>query len=105
MTKFIKENFRGDEMVTYAMADNTVRFVARFKRGGRADFLKFLMTNFTTEEYFAMIDRGLAPLSILEARGYISPLVRRVLKQTGYPQTIQGRQAYIEARMASRLPA
>jgi hypothetical protein len=51
-------------------------FVARFKhvsptRSAR-HFVKFLITNFTPEEYFTERAKHLSPLPILESKGYIS---------------------------------
>jgi hypothetical protein len=52
-------------------------FVARFKylnpgTNCRA-FAKFLVKNFTPAEYFAAYRAGIPPMSILEARGFVSP--------------------------------
>ena len=53
------------------------KFVARFKRGGKASFIKFLKANFTPDEYFARRDMGEAPLTILNAKGYVSPMMKK----------------------------
>lgn len=48
------------------------RFVARFKyRGGRrAPFQKFLIANFTVDEYFSRLSAGETPLGILMSKGF-----------------------------------
>lgn len=56
------------------------QFVARFKyaRPGvnATAFCRFLVENFTVEEYFAQRAAGVAPLTILESKGYVSPNVQ-----------------------------
>jgi hypothetical protein len=67
-------NFSGGYL-TYG-ADR--RFVARFKRGGMADFKKFLVANFSVEQYFYFIETlRHPPLTILELKGYESPNIRK----------------------------
>lgn len=91
MALFDKTRFTGSNFVMY-----DGRFVARFRRGGRADFLKFLVKNFTVEEYFGKLEGDrLSPLEILEERGYLSPTVRKVLREMGYPETVAGKQQYL----------
>lgn len=91
MTLFDKTRFTGSNFVMYEG-----RFVARFRRGGRADFLKFLVKNFTVEEYFAKLEGDrLAPLEILEERGYICPNTLKTLREMGYPTTVAGKQQYL----------
>lgn len=50
------------------------QFVARFKYSAqkrrKAAFMKFLMQNFTPEEYFAEREAGEAPLMILIKKGF-----------------------------------
>lgn len=68
------------------------RFVARFKNGGMVAFKKFLRENFTVDEYFDLLENeGLPPLKVLETKGYVSPNVAKILKQQGYPITLEGR--------------
>jgi hypothetical protein len=87
MTKFIKSDFIrsiGSEIwVTYRFS-NDIKFVARFKHfrpGVNATaFIKFLIANFTVEEYFTALNiKKKAPLQILMDKGYISPNYRRAL--------------------------
>lgn len=78
MTSFVKENFHffGD-CLSYVVDPSEYRgkFVARFKyrKGGLASFKKFLIANFTVEEYFARLDEREAPLTILRSKGYVDP--------------------------------
>jgi len=97
MSKFIKSEFSPGE---YAMYNG--KFVARFKRGGRGSFLTFLCKNFTVEEYFSQLDAGEAPLKILETKGYVSPNVRKILKQFGYEVSPEGLRKMIQDRIESR---
>jgi hypothetical protein len=71
MTAFIKTEFSGSEVVSYGG-----KFVARFKRGGKASFLTFLTKNFTVEEYFGRLAAGELPLRIVESKGYILPRLK-----------------------------
>ena len=101
-TNFDNKKFTtGNEYLHYG---DDHRFVARFKNGGKAAFKKFLRDNFTVEEYFALLDSGLAPLKVLETKGYVSPNVCKVLKAAGYPLTLAGKKAYIENVVAARTP-
>ena len=75
MTKFVNKNFDYNGM--YLKYDG--RFVARFKYGGMVAFKKFLRENFTVEEYFDLLDGGLAPIQALRTKGYVSPNVRKYL--------------------------
>ncbi len=106
---FERKNFRTDGMyVTYAKGGSEnaktwgdYTFVARFKYTKRdiGRFVTFLIKNFTVEEYFEALENGDAPATILKAKGYLSTTVRRSLKECGYPQTIEGYDAYINAQV------
>ena len=85
MTKFSKELFNSDSMYVFYGPER--KFVARFKRGGKADFLKFLIKNFSVEEYFALLDTAVAPLTALETKGYIHPNMKKALKAAGLAVT------------------
>jgi len=99
MTKFVNKNFNYDGM--YLKYDG--KFVARFKYGGMVAFKKFLRENFTVEEYFDLLENeGMAPLKVLETKGYVSPNVARILKMRGYPMTLEGRNKMIEDDIAAR---
>lgn len=98
MTKFNKEQFNFDGMYLTYGADR--RFVARFKRGGMGSFKSFLIKNFSVEEYFAKREADEAPLTILEAKGYVSPNMAKVLKTMGYPATQAGKQQYLNNAIA-----
>lgn len=95
MTKFVKEQFNYDGM--YLTYGEDRKFVARFKyaKDGKASFMSFLIKNFSVEEYFVLRDAGEAPLTILEAKGYLSPGVKKALKLAGYAPTIEGKLAYL----------
>jgi hypothetical protein len=77
MTKFEKAGFNFDGM--YLTYGEDRRFVARFKRGGMGDFKRFLVKNFSVEEYFDKLDVS-APLLVLMQKGYESPNVRKAKK-------------------------
>jgi hypothetical protein len=98
MTKFVNKNFKYDGM--YLKYDG--KFVARFKYGGMVAFKKFLRENFTVEEYFGLLDSGMAPLKVLETKGYVSPNVARILKMRGYPMTLEGMNKMIDDDIARR---
>ena len=97
MSKFVKSEFGVGEYATY-----NGKFVARFKRGGRGSFLTFLCKNFTVEEYFTLLESGEAPLTILAAKGYVQPHVKRWLKEGGYPVTAAGWEKYLQDSAATR---
>ena len=79
------------------------RFVARCKNGCIVAFQHFLRNNFTVDEYFDLLENeGLAPLKVLETKGYVSPTVARILKERGYPVTLEGRDKMIEDDIARR---
>jgi len=99
MTKFERSEFSQYGGYLYYKG----KFVARFKRGGLVHFRNFLIKNFTVEEYFTAYDSGMAPLTILEQKGYISLNAAKVLEAAGYPQTSAGFQAYLEDRRMDRL--
>ena len=86
--KFVKENFQmhGDYMM-YAL--DSAKFVARFKhmRAEAKRFQKFLIANFTVEEYFELLDKQIPPLRILQMKGYMSTNEIRYCKLRGIPQT------------------
>lgn len=54
----------------YLSYDN--RFVARFKynRAMYPMFKTFLLQNFTPDEYFAEMDKGVSPLQALQNKGF-----------------------------------
>lgn len=68
------------------------RFVARFKilRGAMSDYKKFLVANFTPDEYFGRLEKDELPLDILQSKGYVQPHIREELKRQGYPVTPEG---------------
>ena len=98
MTKFVNKNFNYDGM--YLKYDG--KFVARFKYGGMVAFKKFLRDNFTVEEYFGLLESGMAPLKVLETKGYVNPNVAKILKMRGYPMTLEGMNKMIDDDIARR---
>ena len=74
MSKFIKEQFNYDGM--YLTYGEDRKFVARFKRGGMGDFKRFLVKNFSVDEYFNQLAVS-APILVLMSKGYESPNVRK----------------------------
>ena len=61
---------------TEVYVTHDTEFVARFKyanpKRSANHFVEFLENNFTPAEYFAERAKGIAPLTILEAKGYVS---------------------------------
>ena len=81
-TRFFKEHFHFDGLyLVYGLGQYTKdrRIVARFKYSKRdkASFTKFLIANFTVEEYFNAMD-DMAPGAILESKGWVSPTVKKM---------------------------
>ena len=98
MAKFVAKEFTPGEFACYRG-----KFVARFKRGGRANFLAFLCKNFEVEEYFARLDAGETPLKILESKGYLLPHIRKMLTNVGLPATPAGLRMLIDRQVACRI--
>ena len=101
MTKFSKDNFDGKEYVMYKV-NGALKFVARFKRGGKGPFITFLIKNFTVEEYMGRLDADETPLAILQSKGYLQPHVKKMLKEGGYPVNIIGFDQMIKDQIAAR---
>ena len=104
MTNFVNKNFdyNGEYLFYRVPGEEFKRFVARFKYGGMVAFKKFLRDNFDVNEYFDLLESGMAPLKVLETKGYVSPTVGRILKERGYPVTLEGRDKMIEDDIARR---
>lgn len=114
MTNFTDENILVDGMYVHFGAQGWQtphaerKFIARFKHvpGTKRSFISFLKKNFTVEEYFGIMDQkvlGQGPLTILMAKGYLQPHIKKWLKRDGYPVTPEGYQAYISAQTAKTL--
>ena len=100
---FDNKDFDYDGMYLIYKDRRKRRFVARFKYGGMVAFKKFLRENFTVDEYFDLLENeGMAPLKILETKGYVSPKVAKILKMRGYPMTLEGMNKMIEDDIAAR---
>jgi len=104
MTRFDNKQFvtSGPYLFYLVPGEELKRFVARFKWGGMVSFKKFLRDNFTVEEYFELLDSGMAPLKVLETKGYVSPNVAKILKSRGYPMTLEGLNQMIDDDIARR---
>ena len=103
MTKFVNKNFETSGPYLWYRVNGGLFFVARFKYGGMVAFKKFLRENFTVEEYFDLLENeDMAPLKVLETKGYVSPKVARILKMRGYPMTLEGMNKMIEDDIAAR---
>ena len=79
-TKFKKELFDYSAgWLTYRKdIKSRPEFVARFKynKSDKPSFVKFLIQNFTVEEYFDLTNnKGYAPLQALFLKGYVPPKV------------------------------
>lgn len=98
MTQFTRSNLTQDGL--YVRYNDQV--IARFKRGGTATFITFLIKNFTVEEYFTLQESGLQPLQIAESRGYLLPHIRKWLKEAGLPVTPAGFRMLVEQNLAKR---
>lgn len=101
MTKFVNKEFNYDGLFLTYGSDR--RFVARFKYGGMVAFKKFLRENFTVEEYFDLLEnQDLPPVKVLQTKGFVSPKVAKILKQRGYPMTLEGMDQMISDDIARR---
>ena len=117
MTKFTKENLiENNEYLVYHPAHIVagdvyskakVGFIARFKhdRKDMGPFKTFLIKNFTVEEYFDMYNDDVAPLKILQSKGYMSRNAKKACKRTGFPVTPDGFSQMIQAQVAERAVA
>lgn len=105
MTKFVNKNFyyNGEYLFYQVPGEGFERFVARFKYGGMVAFKKFLRENFTVNEYFDLLEnKGMAPLKVLETKGYVTPNIAKILKMRGYPMTLEGMNKMIKDDIARR---
>ena len=108
MAKFTKDNLhiqKGDTC-SYIIFTNHIGidiFVARLKYGATSSaksFVRFLINHFTVEEYFDRITNNEMPNDILRSKGYLLLHIRQWLKRDGYPQTVEGYQAWRRKRRA-----
>ena len=79
---FKKENFNYfGGYLTYKLNEGERdKFVARFKYViFQGAFKKFLIKNFTPEEYFTRLDNDETPLGILKSKGFITPMEKKRL--------------------------
>ena len=99
--KFTKDNLqikKGDNCnYIFYLEGKDIKFVARLKYGTKTSapsFRRFLIDNFTVEEYFERITNNEMPLDILKSKGYLLLHIRQWLKRDGYPQTLEGYQSW-----------
>ncbi len=107
MAKFEKAlfDFHGGYL-HYNTPEGERKFVARFKhvKGDRAGFTKFLIKNFSVEEYFNALEvEKKSPLPILEAKGYVMAHIKKWLRDAGLPETQEGQKMLLEQRIAVRV--
>lgn len=105
MTAFDKTRFKmdGDYLMYLGHESGDWHFIARFKYAKRdsAGFISFLIKNFTQEEYAVkhVVER-MAPVAILETKGYISTTVKKSLKTMGYSPDLAGKTQYIKDQVS-----
>ena len=95
--KFTKDNLQIKKGVNCNYIFFGPKFVARLKYGAKTSapsFRRFLIDNFTVEEYFERITNNEMPLDILRSKGYLLLHIRQWLKRDGYPQTVEGYQSW-----------
>ena len=81
-------------------------FVARFKYVTfQGSFKNFLIKHFTPEEYFTRYKEGESPLAILESKGFMTPMAKKLCKQNFMEPTQENYRICIrsiaEAQMAA----
>jgi 2-phosphoglycerate kinase len=81
-TRFNKSLFHFDGMyLVYGPGQyaKESRFIARFKytKRDKSSFIKFLIANFTVEEYLSRMDAFQTPYSVLSAKGWVSPTQKK----------------------------
>jgi hypothetical protein len=105
MTNFVKDQF--DCHGGYLTYGPDRKFVARFKyrASDRTGFQAFLIKHFTVEEYFAARAQQIAPLTILEGKGYVLPHIRKLLRERNMPETPEGMREMVRQDMAARAAA
>lgn len=100
MTKFKKELFTFDGLFLMyrSQADSIANnFVARFKHvKDQNSVKKFLIENFTVEEYFDRLNKNEAPLQILRSKGYLQPHIKKWLKEGGYTVDTDGYDKFVK---------
>ena len=95
--KFTKDNLQIHMAKNCRYIFYGAKFVARLKYDAKTSapsFKRFLIDNFTVEEYFERITNNEMPLDILRSKGYLLLHIRQRLKRDGYPQTVEGYQSW-----------
>lgn len=84
---FIKSNFSFDGSSKEVYVNYEGRFIARFKykapKANANKFIKFLIENFSVNEYFSEVDKGIPPMKILNAKGFVSYNTAKILQKNG----------------------
>lgn len=109
MTRFTKDTLvitrAGTESwIHYHAAGEPGKFVARFKYGSKSsagDYKKFLIANFTVEEFFELQEAGQkdpkhgGAYKVAEERGFLLRHIREWLKEGGYEVSQAGYKLYL----------
>jgi len=81
-------------------------FVARFKYVKfQGSFKNFLIKHFTPEEYFTRYKEGESPLAILESKGFMTPMAKKLCKQNFMKPTQENYKICIHAIAEARMSA
>ena len=81
-------------------------FVSRFKYVTyQGSFKNFLIKNFTPKEYFTRYKEGESPLAILESKGFMTPMAKKLCKQNGMKPTQENYKICIHAIAEARMSA
>lgn len=97
--KFERKNFTYHGGYLHYNVGSESRFVARFKWGGMGDFKTFLIKNFSVGEYFSLLDSGVAPCTILEAKGWVHPNLKKAEARFDVAKRIASTQKWALARI------
>lgn len=99
--KFIKDQFVISGSSSEYWVHYNGDFVGCFKHGSAKasanHFIKFLMNNFTVEEYFSKMEEvDSSPVRILEQKGYVAYNTAKILKKEGYAPTREALMQYFK---------
>lgn len=100
MAAFTKENLHRDgDYVYYAPNGNKWDrknhvHIARMRMGAAGTFMTHLRKNWAVEDFFAQREMGKTPLDVVRMTGYLMPHIKRWLKEDGFPQTVDGYEAW-----------
>ena len=100
MAAFTKENLHRDgEYVYYAPNGNKWDrknhvHIARMRMGAAGTFMTHLRKNWTVDDFFAQREMGKTALDVVRMTGYLMPHIKKWLKADGFPQTVEGYEAW-----------